>query len=524
MSTQTNFKDIVDLPDWRPLAFAPNASAAGTCLICDYRNSEDRHPLIYELVSATVLNQYSVKGDGWSFVGSPALAGTFGIGAAGVMMPSRGPRGTLAAGATTTKIVLSTALPASVGVNQLAGRGDGVQGFRIRIIGSSSGGSGKTEERLIVANTAGTQPTIYLDSALTFTPASGDSYEILSGRVYLLSAGTTAAGVWKYYDIATNSFSGNLSTTNLAATIGTDTSIVGLDESYVPHNKDPYGGFLGQITATASAATTITGSVAGADSALLANEYRNFQIRIVQDTSTPTAVGQRRKITSHTAGASPVYTVPTWTVTPSSSAVFVIENSNEILLWTNAVTTTYTYAQDIIGAMTADTWSTSTYAVRPAAMGAGCMSFQSFGISPSTTNDPDKLARHSHVYSFRGAATTTLHLLDLAGAATGSWSTETYASIGTTFTTGSSITYDPWTQGGRYAYISVNGTQNFMRFNAYTRNINEWAYLRFAQSTATVGGKMAATVFIDADDETKIAFVITKRQTGQELFQTLISR
>ena len=67
------------------------------------------------------------------------------------------------------------------------------------------------------------------------------------------------------------------------------------------------------------------------------NEYRNFQIRIVEDTVNPTAVGQRRNITSHTAGASPVYTVPAWTVTPSANANFVIENNGDrILLWASA--------------------------------------------------------------------------------------------------------------------------------------------------------------------------------------------
>ena len=44
----------------------------------------------------------------------------------------------------------------------------------------------------------------------------------------MLSAGTLAAGVWKYYDIATNSYSGNLATTNLPATINSDSNAVAL--------------------------------------------------------------------------------------------------------------------------------------------------------------------------------------------------------------------------------------------------------------------------------------------------------
>ena len=71
------------------------------------------------------------------------------------------------------------------------------------------------------------------------------------------------------------------------------------------YDTDPGKGFFDVLTATATGATSITGTVAGADAAVLLNEYRNFQIRIVEDTVTPTAVGQRRNITSHTAGASP---------------------------------------------------------------------------------------------------------------------------------------------------------------------------------------------------------------------------
>lgn len=517
------FKDAIDIPEWRPLAVAPNASAAGGCLISDLRNSEDRHPQIFQLATAAILNSYHVKNDGWSFVGSPALTGTFGAGAGGIFMPARGPRGTIAAGATTTKITLTTALPASIGTNQLAGRGDGI-GFKIRIIGNAAGSSGKTEERYIVANTSGTTPTLYLDSALSFTPASGDAYEFLSGRVYLLSAGTLAAGVWKYYDVLTNSFSGNLATTNLPATISTDASFVGLDELYVPNDKSPGQGFFGNLTATASAATTITGQAASGDAAVLANEYRNFQIRIVQDTTTPTAVGQRRKITSHTAGSSAVYTVPTWTVTPSSNAIFVIENSNEILLWSSASTNTHCYAQDAVaGGQSADTWSTATYAARGSAMGAGCSSFQSFGLSIPNASDPDKQARHSFIYSFRGGATTSLDLFDLAGASTGSWSNAiTYNSIGTTFTTGTCLIYDPVDNGGKHAYISVNGLQTFCRFNCYARSVNEWAQLRFPQGTAIVGGKMAFTTAVDG--ASKVGLVYALRNTAAELFNILVQR
>ena len=63
---------------------------------------------------------------------------------------------------------------------------------------------------------------------------------------------------------------------------------------------------LSALAATASGASTLTGQATGGDAVVAVNEYRNFQIRIVQDLVTPAAVGQRRIIASHTVGASPV--------------------------------------------------------------------------------------------------------------------------------------------------------------------------------------------------------------------------
>jgi hypothetical protein len=512
--------DIVDKPEWRPLAVMLNASAAGGSICGDLRNSEDRHPEIFQLASATVLNAYHIKNDGPVFNGSPALTGTFGAGAGCVFMPSFGPRGTIATGATTSKFTLTTALPATVAAMQLSGRGDGV-GFKVRIIDNGAGGSGKTEERYVVANTAGTTPLITVDTPFSFTPVSGSAYEFLSGKVFMLSAGTLAAGIWKWFDVLTNSFSGNLATTNLPATIGTDSELICLDELYVPATKNPGDGFLGNLIATAISATSITGQASGGDASVLINEYRNFQIRIIEDTVNKTAVGQRRKITSHTAGVSPVYTVPTWTVTPSANAKFVIENANEILLFSSASANTHTYAPFAIGAMTADTWNTTTYGARGGAVGAGVMAVQSFGITP----DADKNVRHSHIYSFRGGNVVTLDMLDIAGGANGLWSNAMAYGSGPLFTTGSSIAYDAVTNGGKFAYINLNGTQNCYRFNCVTRQLNEWTQIRYAQGTAVVGNKLVCYPAIDPAITTdKMSFLTMLRNTGAELFEMLIER
>ena len=65
-------------------------------------------------------------------------------------VPSFGLVGTIAAGATTDKVTLSTALPAAVGVNMLANRGgSGDYGFKLRIVDTTAG---KVEERYITEN------------------------------------------------------------------------------------------------------------------------------------------------------------------------------------------------------------------------------------------------------------------------------------------------------------------------------------------------------------------------------------
>lgn len=522
MPTTLNFKDVIDQPLWRPESLAIGASAAGVSIASDLRNNTTKHPFLYLLRSATTFDVFNpILGD-WTPLASPGLTGTFGAGATCLFNPSQGPRGTISSGATTTTITLSTALPAAVAANQLANRGDGL-GFRIRIVDNVAASSGKIEERTIVANTAGTAPLITLDSALGFTPSSGATYEFLSGRVYLLSAGVTAAGCWKHYDVATNSFSGNLSITNLPPTLSVDSSAIPLSELYVSNDRVPSSGFVSGnttygtvntfncIQASAASNTTIT---ATNTPSLFANEYQGFQVRIVEDTVTPTSVGQRRRISSHTSGTTPAFTVPAFTVTPSAAAKFVVENDNDkILLKSSAAASTYTYN------INADTWDTTTYAAGPAVVGAGTVLTQNFGITRDVTGN----ARQSQIFSIRGGTVTNIDVLDIASGATGTWtSTIDYGNRGQTFTTGTCGQLDPVTMGGRYLYLNVNGTQRFVRFDMFDRVMEPWTYLRFAQGTAVVGNKIGMTTFIDGSTKLTIMYHLTNSQS--QMLSTMIQR
>lgn len=529
------FKKVLDMLLWRQVPPAPNAHAAAACLCSDKRSGISRNPFVSQLVSATVLNRFNIATKSWNFVQSPALAGTFGAGAAMEFVPSFGLVGTIAAGATSTSVVLSTALPTAVGLNMLANRGgSGDYGFKLRIIDVAAG---KTVERFITGNTAGTTPTIQVASAFGFTPASGARYEILAGRIFMLGAGTTASNIWRSFEVATNTLSSGLTTTNLPTTIATDSSIMVLDEQYTPFDMNPGEGMIKgaykydeavetryALVATAAGASTLTGQASGGDAVVLANEYRNFQIRIVEDTTTPAAVGQRRIIASHTAGASPVYTVgAAWTTQPSSSAKYVIELPNLILLRSSATTTVYTYnytdaaINNGTNSIAAGAWSTTYFGVAGAANAVGGMWAPSWGIQPDTA----RYARHSHCHFFRGGA-ATVDTLDIAGSITGTWSSAITIDGAVTLTTGTSGTYSPFDNEGRMFYMNIytaSAINQIYRFDVKHRVLSSFTPTDFVQAgTAAAGNRMVAYCINDTDQHYDCVLLLSHLSTiSQEL-------
>lgn len=513
------FKKVIDRQMWVQVAPAPTAHSAAVSLASDLRNDISRNPFVYQLASNTVLNRFNFVTKGWGALPSPALAGTFGAGAASVFAPSFGAVGTIAAGATTTSVILSTALPTAVGVNMLGNRGgSGDYGFKLRIIDTTAG---KTAERFIVANSAGTTPIINVLSSFGFTPSTGARYEILGGRLFMLGAGTTAANIWRSFEVSHNTLSTGLSTTGLPATITTDSHMVALDELYTPYDCKPGEGMikgsyvydtgittLSALTATGAGASTLTGQATLGDAVVAANEYRNFQIRIVEDATTPASVGQRRIIASHTAGASPVYTLGTaWTTQPSATAKYVIEQPNLILLRSTATTTVYVYnytdttINNGTNNITAGSWSTTYFAVAPVVHAVGGVWAPSHGIQPDIARN----ARHSFLYFFRGGAVATLDLLDIAGSITGTWTGGvTYDGAAAVIGTGASVAHSPFGNEGRYSYLNLyvaSQINQMWRFDAKNRVLSPHTPTDFLQSgTAALGNRMAAYAAIDGTD------------------------
>lgn len=517
------FKKVIDRLMWVSSTPAPNAHTAAVCVASDLRNDVSRNPYTYQFATNAILNRYNINTKSWHNAGSPGV-NTLGAGSCMAFVPSFSAQGTIAAGATTTSIPLTTALPAAVGVNSLGNRGGtGEYGYKIRIIGNASAGSsGKTEERFIIANTGGTNPTLLLDSALSFTPASGDRYELLSGRVFVMGSGAIASNSWRAFNIAVNT-GVDRSSFNLP-TIGTDSSLVVLDEQYTPFDCLPGEGMVKgsyqydtngskkSLTATATALNTLTGHATGGDAAVAVNEYRNFQIRIVEDTTTPLAVGQRRIISSHTVGASPVYTLGSnWTTTPSSTAKYVIEQPNLIIMRTAATTQyVYNYTDATInngtGSIAADAWSTTYFAAAANAAASGVMWMPSFGIRPESA----KNSRHSFLYCWRGG-TANLDLFDIAGAATGTWTNA--ITFDGSFTPSAQLSgcYAPFKNEGRMFYLNsyvASQISQIWRFDVQNRMLTPYVATDEIQSgTAAIGNRMACYVAIDGTDSYDVVFL-----------------
>jgi hypothetical protein len=262
------------------------------------------------------------------------------------------------------------------------------------------------------------------------------------------------------------------------------------------------------LTATASGASTLTGQATLGDAVVAANEYRNFQIRIVEDTTTPAAVGQRRIIASHTAGPSPVYTLGTaWTTQPSSSAKYVIELPNLMLLRSSATTTVYTYnytdatINNGTNNITANSWSTTYFGVAPAANAASGLWMPSWGIQP----DANRYGRQSFCYFFRGGA-ATLDVLDIAASITGTWTGAiTYdGSPGAFPATGSCGGYSPFGNEGRMFYLNLyvaSAVNQIYRFDVENRVLSPFTPTDFLQAgTAAVGKRIACYAAIDGTD------------------------
>lgn len=403
-------------------------------------------------------------------VPTSGLAGTFGAGSCGVHHPN-GPTGTATAGGAST-LTTNLTIPGSLA------------GYMIRI----TGGTGAGQEATIASNTYGANSVITVTAPWSVNPDATSTYMIQSGRFWVFIGNNATQGL-RYYDVATNTWSGALSVTGITATFATDGRL---------RTTAGYYANLATGTATSATATTLVNSAKSWTS----SQWINSQVRITGGTG----AGQVRAITANTGTT---LTVATWTVTPDATSTYTIEgDDNALYLAGNNAVALFKYS------ISGNTWSTlSPGAARSAAPGAGMSLNWVRSVSDSQWTDESAIKNGRYFYSFRGAASNALDIYDIAA---NTWTSNVvYQRQQETFTTGSAHELV-----GDYIYSVKDATGRMFRFDVAKQTLDPFTTLTYPQGAATVGDKLFDASYTDGG--TTIRWVYLIRNTGTEMFRCMV--
>jgi hypothetical protein len=151
------------------------------------------------------------------------------------------------------------------------------------------------------------------------------------------------------------------------------------------------------------------------------------------------------------------------------------------------------------------------------------VSYQAFGVPVNSTNEGT--IRPGRIISFRGGSTYNYDVLDITGAATGSWTALSVVATagGTTFdafgTSGFEIhaAYNPHAQEGKYLYVfigSLTSTTNQRAFGRICANsgiMERVAGPKIGTGNLSVQSSRMAFCSVYQDGDTKVAFYTTVR-------------
>ena len=475
----TSLKKTLDLKMWQAVAPAPVTNAANML------TAESMGPdqLNYYITSTTAVYVYDPNEDAWGLLPSAPL-GTFAAGVAAKWHPA-GPSGTAAAGSTSTTLNTTQTI-----LGDLTAR-NGLN-FKVRI----TGGTGAGQERLIASATFGTNSTITVTSAWSVTPDATSTYVLYTGRLYVMGGGTLVAGSFKYWDHATQAWSGNLSITGLPATFGTDGRMV------CPNSITSGVQFTG--TATGGSATTLVNS----GKSWAVNQFANWQVRITAGTG----AGGIRLITSNT---STTLTIASGTALDATSQ-YVIEPADDyIYLMGNNAVTLYRYQ------ISTTTWSTLTPgAARAAAPGASLSAVWVHGVTQADWTSESAVRNGNRIYSFRGGASNVLDYYDIAA---NTWvSGVAYGRQNEVFSSGSGYTYD----GGNYIYAylaqAASGLTRLLRLDLRAPTLEGVSTLVFpAPAAATLGDKIWDVQYHDGTGS-PLRFIYLLQPGGTQAHRMLV--
>ena len=423
---------------------------------------------------------YNPSEDGWVTITSPALAGTLAAGASGTA-------GAWSTGSTVgaASLTATAGTTSTITTNQTLARD--LRGYKILIMSGPNNGAVLD----IVSNTIGTNAVITVATQASAFSAS-TTYRLLTPRFYVLGSGTLAAGSFRVYDYATNTWT-TLTITGLAASLATDGKLIA-----TPSMID--GAFKNFATGTATSATGTTLTQTGKTWA--ASQWINYQVRITGGTG----AGQIRTITANTADS---LTVATWTTTPDATSTYAIEGNDDFLYYMgNGAVTLYRYS------ISANTWSTlAPVAARAAAPGAGMSGHWVHSVEAADWNNESSIINGNRIYSFRGAAGGVLDYYNISA---NTWvSGVVYAPNAETFTTGTKYAL----HGGRL-YIQKDATGRWFAFDFARSELFPWSTALYPLGAAIVGDTAFDVVY--KDGATEIFYVYFVLNTSQVLLRQLV--
>lgn len=471
MPTTNGNRKILDLKRWEFCTPAPVATAAAAFIV------SSRHYRQQQLYvnSSTVAYLYSPLEDGWTQVPSPALAGTFGAGACGTAVSFS--TGTTVAASSLTATAGTTT---SITTNQTLARD--LRGYSVLFVGGTNAGKLKT----IASNTIGANGVITFDSAEAVAFDATSQYRIKAPVFFVLGAGTLAAGSFRKYDFATNTWT-SLAITGLPATVGTDGRLVA-----TPAWIDTGFQSFATGTATAGAASTLTNSA----KSWTTNQWTNYQLRITGGTG----AGQIRTVASNTGTVITVSAA--WTTTPDATSTYSLEGNDDFLYFMgNNAVTLYRYS------ISANTWTTlAPTAARAAAPGAGASGHWVWGSDDTAWANENAIINGRRIYSFRGAAGAVLDYYDIA---LNTWvSGLTYAPATETFTTGTK-----WIYTGNFIYAQKDATGRWFRHNVVTSEQDGWNTMTYTQGAAVLGDTAFDVVYRDGATSITYAYIVLNTST-----------
>lgn len=466
MATTNGNKKILDLKRWEMVTPAPTAAGSGMCI------ASSRHFRQQQLYVTTTNTCYLYlpEEDGWVQTPNAGLAGTFGAGVCATSSAwSTG--STVGAGSLTA----TSGTTSTITTNQTLARD--LRGYSVHILSGPNAG----QTIPIVRNTIGTNAVITVATQGVAFSAS-TVYRLLTPRWYVICAGTVAAGSFKVYDFATNTWT-SLSVTSFATSIGTDSKLIATP-SWIGTDYKSFA------TGTATGGTSVT--IVNSAKTWTTSQWVNFQVRIVSGTGS----GQIRTITANDATS---LTVAAWTVTPDATSVYSIEGNDDFLYYIgNNATTLYRYS------ITTNTWTTLT--ARGTAAGAGMSGHWIHSASDTQWTSESSTINGRRIYSFRGAAGTALDYYDIPS---NTWTNAvSYAPATETFTAGTKYAYV-----GDNLYIHKDATGRWFRYNFVTNSMDGWNTCLYPNSTAQVGDTAFDVSYIDGNTEISYIYMLLNTQT-----------